>query len=119
MIWNINWKSQLEADWNPMTWAKCVPLLTPSLFQLASPLLPFCFDVTEGKTIEYGGKTCLAKSAQSDLETSPEGLGSGRRWATHLLCDLEQVVFLSGPLFSALRKYLDELFLRGILTQTA
>lgn len=54
----------------------------------------------------------MEKSAQDHVETSaPEGLGSEPRWATHLLYDLVQVAFLSGPLFSALRKYWMNYFL--------
>lgn len=65
------------------------------------------------------GRIVWGKSTLSNVETSaPEGLGSGPTHATHLLHDLEQVAFLSGLLFSVLRKYLDEQFLSTILTHT-
>lgn len=67
--------------------------------QIKVPGLSLCFVVTEGRTIEHGGKDCVRKSAQSSVETSaPEGLGSQPRWATRFPHTLEQVSFLSGPL---------------------
>lgn len=86
LIWSVHQKPNQRC----VTWAKC-----PPTFSSEGPHL--CCPWHNWRKDHQPWKDHLRKSAQSNVETStPEGMDSGCKWASYLLCDLIYVPFLSG-----------------------